>query len=407
MCQKFNVIPLSFSAGGKKQTKDPTTNCWHQNPPISSMHNSPQITTSHLHASTRQRHMDDDGGWSRGSPAKGSGWSSKKNQSMPAKDTKTGSQNQVRDFRGSPEVDSAAVWPMPEHKHQGSNGSGEGDGWNTFSPGQSNSSRQHSQSENWMSDEGSLSMGENACSPQSNSSPSPSNVGWNIGPEVPDVQHELEPIEDDELDREGGVADTTAVSEVETGYNSKSREDDERKRKSSSWDDLDTTSSSNMIPAQTTSPKQPPGSSSSSDEQHHGKNTSCSPNMDMDKTLESADTESNATCTSTDKDINKPHEETSAGVPNSHSTSGTPDGLGMSVWKSRASVGGSTSSINSVGSSSSWKSEGKNGYHGKPPNFSPRKSGRYTNMILNTNRGWMHMTCVYSSQFLHVHVYTL
>lgn len=405
MCQKFIVVLLSFSAGGKKQTKDPTTNCWHQNPPISSMHNSPQTTTSHLHATTRQRRMDDDGGWSRGSPAKGSGWSSKKNQSMPARDTRTGSQNQVplvRDFRGSPEVDSAAVWPMPEHKHQGSNGSGEGDGWNTFSPGQSNSSRQHSQSENWMSDEGSLSMGDNACSPHSNSSPSPSNVGWNIGPEVvPDVQHELEPIEDDELDREGGVEDarTTAASEVETGYNSKS--DDERKRKSSSWDDLDTTTSSNVdkdILAQTTS-KQPPGFFSSSDEQHHGKNNSCSPSMNMDKTLDSADTESNVTCTSTDEDINKPHEETSAGVPSSHSTSGTPDGLGMSVWKSRASVGGSTSSINSVGSSSSWKSEGKNGYHSKPPNFSPRKSSRYTYIyvnILNTNRGWIHMNCVYS-----------
>lgn len=369
-------FPLSFSAGGKKETKDPTTNCWHQNPPISSMHNSSQTTT------TRHKHMDDDGGWSRGSPAKGSGWSSKKNHGMPVKDTKTGNQVPlVRDFRGSPEVDSAAVWPMPEHKHQGSSGSGEGDGWNTFSPGQSNSSRQHSQSENWMSDEGSLSMGENACSPHSNSSPSPSNVGWNIGPDVPDVQHELEPIEDDELDREGGVevARTTPASEVETGFKTKSIED-ERKRKSSSWDDLDIMSSSTNDKdtlVQTTS-KQPPASFSSSDEQHHSKNTSCSPIMDMEKTLQSADTESTVTCTSTDKDI---HKQTSAGVPHTHSTSGTPDGLGMSVWKSRASVGGSTSSINSVGSNSSWKSEGKNGYHSKPSNFSPRKSSRYVHDV--------------------------
>lgn len=385
------------------------------------MHNSSQTTT------TRNRHMDDDGGWSRGSPAKGSGWSSKKNHTMPTRDTKTGNQLAlVKDFRGSPEVDSAAVWPMPEHKHQGSSGSGEGDGWNTFSPGQSNSSRQHSQSENWMSDEGSLSMGENACSPQSNSSPSPSNVGWNIGPDVPDVQHELEPIEDDELDREGSVevARTTPGSEVETGFKSKSRED-ERKRKSNSWDDLDampsSTNDKDML-AQTTS-KQPPASFLSSDVQHHSKNTSCSPSMDMDRTLESADTESTVTCTdtestvictSTDKDIHKRYEEISAGVhvPHTHSNSGTPDGLGMSVWKSRASVGGSTSSINSVGSSSSWKSEGKNGYHSKPSNFSPRKSSRYVYHICLSwmwregGYNWM-CVCISVPQFVHMQVCTL
>ena len=317
---------------------------------------------------------------------------------MPARDTKNQASNQVvlaREWGGSPEGDSAAaVWPMSEHKHQGSSGSGEGDGWNTFSPGQSNSSRQHSQSENWMSDEGSLGIGDNPCLSHTNSSPSPSNVGWNV---VPDVQHELEPIEDDELDGDlpgGNVEDTRtkAPSRIHCQAECSDKSDEEEvhvSRKSGSWEDQDamsvSTSDKDTL-VQNCSKHRASSSYSSSDEQHHSKNTSCSPSADMDKTVESTNTECDTTTStfaSTDREIHRQHDEATTNLPQCQSTSGTPEGLGMSVWK-YASVGGSTSSINSVGSSSSWKSEGKNGYHSKQPNFSPRKSSRYIHVYVYT-----------------------
>ena len=312
--------------------------------------------------------------------------------------TKTGNQagNHVildRDWGGSPEVDSAAaVWPISEHKHQGSSGSGEGEIWNTFSPGQSNSSRQHSQSENWMSDEGNLSVGDNVCSPRSNSSPSPSNVGWNVVPDVPNLQHELEPIEDDELDAEiqsvedngahsGGLPQCEASSHTDKGG------EDDTRRQSSSWDELDSIhASSNERDVLALTERAILSSSSSCSEnlQHYSspssKNTSCSPSGDMDKMVEAANDAEAGGTTSADRETPKRHEETAAtNVSNSRELTmgGTPDGgPGMGVWKSYANVGGSTSSINSIGSNSSWKSEGKNGFHAKTPNFSPRKTTR-------------------------------
>ena len=326
--------------------------------------------------------------------------------------TKTGNQagNHVildRDWGGSPEVDSAAaVWPISEHKHQGSGGSGEGEVWNTFSPGQSNSSRQHSQSENWMSDEGSPCVGDNVCSPQSNSSPSPSNVVWNIVPDVPNLQHELEPIEDDELDAEipsieGDRAHLGGLQQCETSsHTGKSGEEDAR-RQSSSWDELESihlSSSERDTLAHTEHAISSSSSSCSENLQHRcspsSKNTSCSPSADLDKVVEVADNAESGDTTSADRETPKRHEETAAtSVPNSRESTlgGTPDGgLGMSVWKSHANVGGSTSSINSVGSNSSWKSEGKNGFHTKAPNFSPRKTTRWTVHVNNV--WWLCMT---------------
>ena len=390
------LLTCPFSAGGKNQApKDLTTNRWHQNAPTLAMHplQHPYQTTT-PHNSNQHRHMNNDGGWSRGSPAKGSGWSSKnKRHSMPAGDTtKTGNQNnsEAVDWGGSPEVDSAAVWPVPERKHQGSSGSGDGGGWNTFSPGQSNSSRQHSQAENWISDESNLSVGENACSPRSNSSPSPSspsNTEWNAVSDihVPNIQHELEPIEDDDkLDEEipcscadDARAGAMQLSQV-VDYGDVGKNEEEGQRSNSHWVDLVSIPPITSVDKDLLEYAKESLSSSDDDQQHHtsgtsSKNTSCSPTGDIEKTVEGGIDTALSTVRDSPKELttgNMSHcRDLGSGV--------TPDGgsTSMGVWKSCASVG-STSSINSIGSSSSWKSDGKSGHHNKP-NFSPRKSTRY------------------------------
>ena len=388
---------LFCAAGGKKQaSKDPATNRWQQSSPPSSMqqaHRPPHLTTTlhsqppHLHHSTQQRGSDDDGGWSRGSPAKGSGWSSKhKTHSMPARDT-TKAGNQAVDWGGSPEMDSVAVWPVSEHKHQESGGSGEGDGWNTFSPGQSNCSRGHSQPENWMSDEGSLSMGDNACSPQKDPSPSPSsNTGWNVVPDVPNVQQELEPIEDDEIDEDtpDSSVDDRALQHYHNKDHDGARKSEERSRPS--WDNLDSIQPITKADKEVLQfTKESSASSFSDDNQRRSssspgsKNTSCSPSGDLDKAVEgeTSGIESDRNTFSDGRENSKESTSENASQSRDLGSGGTPDGggLGMGVWKSHTGVGGSTSSINSIGSSSSWKSDGKNGYHSKP-NFSPRKTTR-------------------------------
>lgn len=375
----------------------------------------------------------DDGGWSRGMPAKGSGWNSKnKSHNLPTRDTlKAG--NQVVDWGGSPEVDSAAVWPVSDHKHQGSNGSGEGEGWNTFSPGQSNSSRQHSQPENWMSDEGSLCMGDNACSQQSNSSPPSSNVDWNLPSDVPtcNIQHELEPIEGDELDDEipenSNIMRDTIESQLGSLQQYKCEDQDDSrisnnteetiKNTSSLWDDSDSLPTQNNDNDTLDCVKQSLSSSTYSDDRQHSKsrsplggskNSSCSPSADvMEKNINN---ETDADATDKEETLKQNDDDLTA-VTISHArevaSNNTPDGsgLGMSVWKSRPSVGGSTSSINSAGSNSSWKSEGKNGaYHSKPLNLSPRKCTRY--VPNNTLYMYIHVLYIYIYMFCSV-VYCL
>ena len=348
---------------------------------------------------------------------------------MTVRDAKIGNQGsnqvaQARDWGGSPEVDSAvAVWPVSEHKHQGSSGggsSGEADGWNTFSPGQSNSSRHHSQSENWMSDEGSLNIGENVCSLHSNSSPSPSNGEWCV-PDVPDVQHELEPIEDDELDAEVAASGadssgTGASAGVQfhvghrpggDGSGGEERGKVVGERSMASWDDLDdvplSSSDKESVAVGQGSSKQQQQqgpSSASPDDLTRSKTSSRSPSVDTDKTVDSGDSSSGSGGsdgdgrTSRDRETHKPHEDSVTIATHSQSNSVTPDGLGMSAWKARPSVGGSTSSINSAGSNSSWKSEGKNGYHSKPPNFSPRKTNRC-----------MHAACLCYNVCIYMYMY--
>ena len=369
-------------------------------PPLSS-------TNTHHH---HHRQLDDDGGWSRGSPAKGSGWSSKRlSHGLPTRDG-----IKSNDWRGSPEVDGAAIWPVAEHRHQGSSGSGEVDSWNTFSPGQS--SRQHSQPENWMSDEGSLSVGENTCSPHSNSSPSPSTVNWHVGSDpTPNVQHELEPIEDDELvDREeirdGRGEGESRTPRLQLGHlhqHTPDREDSGEKTNSSDpvtsgWDSFRPTMATLPTTDSDQNPLEPPlapSSSSSpspccSDSQQQflrgspgRKNMSCSPSRDLDKNLEvGANSSSPDPCSLPSSEIlRQQQQQQHEDFPGARSRdlvtpdgSGGGGGLGMSVWKCRPSVGGSTSSINSVGSNSSWKSDGKNGYHSKTSsNYSPRKTTRY------------------------------
>ena len=283
-------------------------------------------------------------------------------------------------------MEGAAIWPVAEHRHQGSGGSAEVDGWNTFSPGQS--SRQHSQSENWMSDEGCLGVGDmNTCSPHSNSSPSPSNVGWHVGTDpAHNVQHELEPIGDDELNKEEGVAEQREKTLTA------SHEDASRAR-GSGWEGL-----KHLPPtdSDSQSPLEPcPGSGSSGD-----KTTSCSPDLEDPGTPDGGQNTPNSGGFSSDPPMRQQEEFV---VPQSLDlpSGGTPDGttissssggggvgggggggggvagvVGGGLGKSRASVGGSTSSINSIGSSSSWKSEGKNGYHSKPSGYSPHKTTR-------------------------------
>ena len=323
---------------------------------------------------------DDDGGWSQGSPAKGSGWNNKsKNHGVgvSSRDLKTG-----REWGGSPEVESAAVWTMAEHKHQGSAGgsSGDGDGWNTFSPGQSNCSR-HSQPDNWMSDEGSLSLGENACSPQISSSASPPNDNWAMS----DGTQELEPIED-ELDKElanepddpDGLADSSRDTDsvhFQIGGSLSGKE----KGDGSSCDELESTyvpdSDRDTLVRGDSSSKLAPDNRS---DRTSNMTTSPSPTADMNKAGEPSSLVS----------------DDSSALPVHPPSSGTDD-VGTSVWKSRTNVG-STSSINSIGSSSSLKSEGKNGPHNKSASFSPRKSNRY--MYVHT------CTCIRRAVHLHVHV---
>ena len=369
-------------------------------------HHRQTTTTSH------HRQMGDDGGWSRGSPAKGSGWSSKREaHGLPGRDGV-----KSNDWRGSPEVDGAAIWPVAEHRHQGSGGSGEVDSWNTFSPGQP--SRQHLQSENWMNDEGSLSVGENTYSQHSNSSPPPSSVNWHVGSDpTPTVQQELEPIEDDELE-EGELGDGGGNRDNKTprlhhlgplDHLTPDREDGDRKTESGDlgtcgWDSLKLSGAphtdSDRYPLEPPHLAAAPSSSPSPffSETQQGlllrgrKNASLSPSRDLDKTLEVAPGSTSGPESSTlgtCEPPRQPQDELSG--PRCRDLA-TPDsssggGLGMSVWKCRPSVGGSTSSLNSAGSNSSWKSEGKNGNHSNKSssNYSPRKTTRlhYTTLALD------------------------
>ena len=350
--------------------------------------------------------MNDDGGWSRGSPAKGSGWSSKRQSATHGLPTALKS----NDWRGSPEVESAAIWPVAEHRHQGSGGSGEVESWNTFSPG-GQGSRQHSQSENWMTDEGNLSVGDNTSSQHSNSSPSPSSVNWHVGSDpTPNVQHELEPIEDDDeledRDMEGrsmGDGDNRTPRLHQLGplhRETPDREDTGRTTEASDsgWESLKPTAPHTTDSGRdhSTEPPHLPSSSSpspcASDTQaglvlrgSPGRiNKSLSPSRDLDKTLEFGPGASSGPDSSALSSSEAPRvSQDELPGPRSSRDLTTPDsgggvGLGMSVWKCRPSVGGSTSSINSAGSNSSWKSEGKNGYHPKSSssNYSPRKNTR-------------------------------
>lgn len=329
---------------------------------------------------------EEDGGWSRGIPEKGSGWSNVSSTAItPSEDS-----SDTSVFHESQGMNSRD-WDISESTASGGRGGedkggggvwlgvdGDSEPWGSTSPGQS--SNKHSQAENWtISDnEGSQSTGENAGQSAATGGEIPSDLssnpasGWGAGSNWK-LPSDSEPIGED-LDRElASELDCCTGGSVDEQLCSGGRGTQEG---ASDWDDLETASHSSgerepqtIIPANTGqdgTPKRTPEQSSSVNEQLYHVSTSHD------------DEGSGAFERCSSSDSQQDQTEFLSRAEGKTGRSGDRDGRDSSMgWRSSRGSAGSTSSVNSIGSSSSWRGEGKGPRSYQNKGSSPRKSSRW------------------------------